>query len=88
MARHAGQRPWPALPADFWTATRETLHCWLQIVGKTSLALMPMLNQWWQVPLVVAPQGLATGPMPYASGQCEIIFDFQAHWLRVLTSDD
>lgn len=78
---------WPALPADTWTDTRETLHRWTQIVGKTRLALSPMLNHWWQVPLYVTPRGLSTGPMPYAAGSCEVVFDFRAHQLRVHTSD-
>jgi hypothetical protein len=28
---------WPVLRVDDWTATRETLHMWLQIVGKVRL---------------------------------------------------
>ena len=78
---------WPDLPADSWTDTRATLHRWLQIVGKTRLALCPMLNQWWQVALIVTPRGLSTGPMPYAGGLCELVFDFWAHRLRLHTSD-
>ena len=78
---------WPALPAATWTDTRETLHRWTQIVGKTRLALSPMLNHWWQVPLYITPRGLSTGPMPYAAGSCEVVFDFRAHRLRVHTCD-
>ena len=78
---------WPALPADAWTDTRETLHRWTQIVGKTRLALSPMLNHWWQVPLYITPRGLSTGTMPYAAGSCEVVFDFRAHRLRVHTCD-
>ncbi|MCB2406675.1 DUF5996 family protein [Hymenobacter lucidus] len=77
---------WPALPADSWTDTRQTLHMWTQIVGKTRLALSPMLNHWWQVPLYVTPRGLSTGPMPYSAGSCEVVFDFRQHKLRVHTS--
>ncbi|WP_400191039.1 DUF5996 family protein [Hymenobacter sp. B81] len=77
---------WPALPADSWTDTRLTLHRWTQVVGKTRLALCPMLNHWWQVPLYVTPRGLSTGPMPYAAGSCEVVFDFQQHQLRLHTS--
>ena len=32
---------WPALPAAAWAPTRDTLHRWTQIVGKTALALRP-----------------------------------------------
>ncbi|KUG08953.1 DUF5996 family protein [Solirubrum puertoriconensis] len=77
---------WPALPAASWTDTRETLHRWTQIVGKTRLALCPMLNHWWQVPLYVTPRGLSTGSMPYSGGACEVVFDFRQHRLRLHTS--
>ncbi|WP_310391340.1 DUF5996 family protein [Hymenobacter sp.] len=78
---------WPSLPADSWTDTRLTLHRWTQMVGKTRLALSPMLNHWWQVVLYVTPRGLTTGPMPYAAGSCEIVFDFRAHQLQLHTDD-
>ena len=77
---------WPALPADSWADTRYALHRWTQMVGKTRLALSPMLNHWWQVPLYVTARGLSTGAMPYAAGLCEVVFDFKAHCLRVHTS--
>ena len=78
---------WPALPAEAWADTRQTLHMWTQIVGKTRLALAPMLNHWWQVPLYVTPRGLSTGPMPYAAGSCEVVFDFVGQQLRLHTSN-
>jgi hypothetical protein len=28
------KQPWPSLRLDDWTASRQTLHMWLQIVGK------------------------------------------------------
>jgi len=40
---------WPALPYEEWRETKETLHLWMQIVGKLRLALAPMVNHWWQV---------------------------------------
>jgi Family of unknown function (DUF5996) len=60
---------------------------WTQIVGKTRLALSPMVNHWWQVPLYVTPRGLSTGTMPYAAGACEVVFDFHHHELQLYTSD-
>lgn len=36
------------------TATRDTLHMWMQVVGKVRLAKAPMVNHWWQVPLYEA----------------------------------
>jgi hypothetical protein len=75
---------WPALRVEDWTATRETLHRWLQVVGKVRLAQAPMVNHWWQVTLYVTPRGLTTSAMPSGDGGTfEIEFDFCAHRLRI-----
>ena len=79
--------PWPRLAADQWEPTRQTLHLWTQIVGKTRLALSPRVNQWWNVPLYITPRGLTTGSMPYSAGLCEIAFDLVQSRLRLFTSD-
>ena len=78
---------WPPLPLADWQDTKETLHLWTQIVGKVRLALAPMVNHWWQVPLYVNARGLTTSAMPYRGGAVELRFDFLAHALRVETSD-
>ena len=78
--------PWPALPLADWQDTRDTLQLWTQIVGKVRLALAPMVNHWWQVPLYVSARGLTTSSMPYDGGAVEIAFDFLDHVLRIETS--
>lgn len=77
---------WPSLPLDEWRTTQATLHRWLQIVGKTKLALTPFLNEWWNVALTVTPRGLTTGPMPFSDGAFDVEFDFIAHTLVIRTS--
>ena len=77
---------WPPLHVAEWQATRDTLHMWTQIVGKTRLALSPRLNHWWEVPLYVNVRGLTTSPVPYDGGVFEIQFDFNAHKLLIETS--
>lgn len=42
----------PELAWDAWKDTATTLHMWTQVVGKTRLALTPMQNHWWNVPLI------------------------------------
>jgi hypothetical protein len=42
---------WPPLEWEQWKDTAETLHMYMQIVGKTPLALTPMQNHWWNIPL-------------------------------------
>ena len=80
MAADAG---WPSLRVDDWTATRETLHMWMQVVGKVRLAKAPMVNHWWQVPLYVSPRGLTTSSIPDAGRSFEIEFNFCTHELHV-----
>ena len=63
MAQHTNA--WPSLRVDDWTATRDTLHMWTQIVGKIRLAHSPMVNHWWQVTLYVTPRGLTTSAIPH-----------------------
>lgn len=77
---------WPALPLAEWSATRDTLHMWMQIVGKVRLALCPHVNHWWQTPLYVSARGLTTSAIPYSLGNFEAEFDFLDHVLKIATS--
>jgi hypothetical protein len=73
---------WPVLEWEQWKETAETLHMYTQIVGKTRLALTPIQNHWWNVPLYVTARGLSTSAMPVPSGHLlDIEFDFLAHEL-------
>lgn len=76
----------PALPLAEWVDTKETLHLFLQIVGKTRMALHPKLNHWWHVTLYPSPRGLTTGRIPGTDRDIEIAFDFLDHRLRIGTS--
>ena len=84
--RHPDE-PWPALPLEAWNDTCETLHMWMQIVGKVKLTLSPFQNQWWQVAFHPTARGLTTGPIPSNDGVFEAEFDFVDHNLVVRTSD-
>jgi hypothetical protein len=79
--------PFPSIPLDAWRPTRNTLHLFLQIVGKIRLKTHPRVNHWWHVPLYVSPRGLTTRTIPYAGGNFEIEFDFCDHELKMRTSD-
>jgi hypothetical protein len=74
---------WPELPWDKWADTANTLHMWTQIVGKTRLALTPLQNHWWNVPLYVTARGLGTSAMACGGDVLDIEFDFVAHVLHV-----
>jgi len=76
---------WPALPLDAWQDTLATLHMYTQIVGKIRLALTPIVNHWWNVPLYVSACGLTTSRIPYGDSSFEIRFDFLRHQLILET---
>src|SRR5688572_13933741 len=77
---------YPSLPLSEWQETNDTLHMWTQIVGKIRLTQTPMINQWWNVPLYLAPRGLTTSAMPYQNEFFAIDFDFISHKLTARTS--
>jgi hypothetical protein len=89
MLLPSADRPecWPSLPLDSWNDTRATLHMWTQIVGKVRLALTPLINHWWNVPLYVTARGLTTSLIPYGERSFELRFDFLKHQLVLETSD-
>ena len=91
MGHHDGanfgrESMFPPLPLEAWQDTKNTLHRYLQIVGKIRLTLFPRLNHWWHVPLYVSSRGLTTQAIPYGYGNFEIEFDFIDHGLMITTS--
>jgi hypothetical protein len=77
---------WPELPYAEWQNALDTLHMWTQMVGKTRLALAPMENHWWQVPLYVSPHGLTSSSIPYRDIFFDAEFDFINDKLVLRTS--
>jgi hypothetical protein len=57
-----------ALPLESWEATKNTLHLWVQIVGKVRMASVSPRNHWWHVPLYVDVRGLTTRRMHTPDG--------------------
>ena len=78
---------WPALPLADWIDTKNTLHRWMQIVGKIRMTLTPLVNHWWNVPLYVSARGLTTSKIPYGDRWLDMELDFISHVLHVRTSD-
>ena len=74
---------WPPLPFNEWESTCDTLHMWLQIVGKTRAALTPLVNHWWNVTLYVTPRGLTTSIIHFGRQAFEVEFDFLQHRLLI-----
>jgi hypothetical protein len=77
----------PPLPLEQWEPTKDTLHLWAQMVGKTRLALMPMRNHWWNVTLYPSSRGLTTHRMTVAAHNLELEIDLVDHRLAARTSE-
>jgi Family of unknown function (DUF5996) len=78
---------WPSLEWDQWKDTAETLHMYMQIVGKTRMALSPMQNHWWNIAFYLTARGLTTSSMPADRGMSlDIEFDLLSHELACRTS--
>lgn len=77
---------WPELTLTSWDPTRATVHMWTQVVGKVRLALEPMVNHWWQVPLYVTARGMTTSLMHAGDVGLEMEFDFIDHVLLIRTT--
>jgi hypothetical protein len=78
---------WPALPYEDWRETRDTLHMYLQVIGKVRLALTPFEPQWANVPLYLTARGLTTSPIGYESRSFQIDVDFIDHKVELEASD-
>jgi hypothetical protein len=87
MSNTENTEKWPALPLEAWKDTCDTLHMWMQVVGKVRMVLSPFENHWWHVPLYVTARGLTTSPIPYHGRTFEVDFDFIDHNLLIQTSD-
>lgn len=78
---------WPHLKFDDLQDTLETLHQWIQIVGKIRLRTMPWQNHSWHTALYVSANGFTTQAIPYEGRIFQIDFDFKQHKLFIHCSD-
>lgn len=78
---------WPALPYEAWRETCQTLHLWLQIVGKIQLVQCPWVNHSWHAALQLTATGLATRLLQHGSKAFQINFDFVEHRLLIRVTD-
>ena len=77
---------WPILNFAEMQDTIETLHQWIQIVGKIRLKTMPWQNHSWHTTLYVTPNGYSTNAIPYDDKIFQIDFDFRKHQLLIQSS--
>ena len=87
MPQNDASERWPPLPYDEWHETAETLHLWLQIVGKIALGQCPWVNHSWHVTLQITARGLGTRLMWHEQTSFQIDFDFIEHHLLIRVDD-
>jgi len=75
----------PSLPYAEWRDTYQTLHRWMQIIGKVKLALTPMVNHWWNVAFQVSAHGITTSSIASDQGRFDIELDFLEDVMRIRT---
>lgn len=78
---------WPELDFLEMQDTIETLHQWIQIVGKIRLKTMPWQNHSWHTTLYITSKGFSTNGIPYQGRNFQIDFDFRKHQLIIQCSD-
>jgi hypothetical protein len=78
---------WPVLDFKAMQSTLETLHQWIQIVGKIRLRTMPWQNHSWHAALYLTPKGFSTNAIPYEGRIFQIDFDFIEHQLVITCSN-
>lgn len=81
------QAQWPELNFAEIQDTLETLHQWIQIVGKIRLKTMPWQNHSWHTALYVTANGFSTQSIPYNDRAFQIDFDFKQHKLIIECSN-
>ncbi len=77
----------PPLPYANWADTKDTLHLFLQIIGKVRLKTHPKLNHWWHVTLYLHVRGLTTGRIPFRESGFEILYDMLDHKVIITLND-
>lgn len=77
---------WPTLNFKELQQTLDTLHQWIQIVGKIRLRTMPWQNHSWHTALYISPAGFSTNGIPYQGKNFQIDFDFKKHKVYIQSS--
>jgi hypothetical protein len=75
----------PPLPLEEWERTKDTLHLYMQEIGKVQLATRPPQNHWWHVTMRLTPRGLSTGRLSHNGTHFDIETDFIDHRVVIQT---
>ena len=77
----------PSLTLNEWKETKDTLHLFLQVIGKIRLSFYLLrVYKWWHASLYISSRGIITGKIPYQNGIFEIELDLINHILVIHTA--
>jgi hypothetical protein len=88
MESNTKSTQWPILNYEEIKDTLETLHQWIQVVGKIRLKTMPWQNHSWHTTLYLSPHGYSTRAIPYQGRMFQIDFDFEQHKLFIVATGE
>jgi len=74
-------------PFDEWTATRTTLHLYLQVVGKALLNLAIRRNHWWHSTFKITPLGLTSDSFLHDDRPVLFAFDLAGGRFRIVDAE-
>ena len=77
---------WPALDFAVDQPVIESLHAYLQVVGKLPTRALPWCNHSWHLALRVVPRGFRSYPVLFPGGEAEVIVDCLSSAVAVETS--
>jgi hypothetical protein len=78
---------WPELRFEDWKETCQTLHLWVQIVGKIRLSKSSWIIHSWHSPFYLTERGITTSLIHDKMGAFSIELDFLTHHIRFSRSD-
>ena len=77
---------WPKLDFEADRPVIESLHAYLQVVGKLPTRALPWCNHSWHLALRVVPRGFRSYPVFFPRGEAEVLFDCLGSTVAVETS--
>jgi hypothetical protein len=70
---------WPALPYESWQLTRDTLHCYTQVLGKLAVELARPEPEMQHTALRLTARGWETLPLPAPDGSGALVVTVDLH---------
>ncbi len=79
---------WPKLDYEADRPVIESLHAYLQVIGKLPTRGLPWCNHSWHLAMRVVPRGFRTYPFETASGEAEILLDCLSGQVEIETTGE